>query len=158
MKSYWTLNSAQMAAVNSDPAVMAAIARIHAIQDAYSVKGNFESEEDGQLLKADVELAVHDYEKLLRETVERMFGDFDAEPIWPEDAPALTSTEALAQLLAQLTGLVSDSTLAVKLAGDEREAINVQLIAADERVNQAVNARYDLFKLLASLNIKEASK
>jgi len=156
MKSYWTLNSAQMAAVNSDPAVLAAIARIHAIQDAFNARGNFESEEDGETLKADVELAVHDYEKLLRETVETMFGDFD-EPIW-EDSPKMTSADTLAQLLMQLTSLISDSTRAVKLAQAEREAINAQLIAADERVNQALNARYDLFKLIDSMNTQKGNQ
>jgi len=156
MKNYWNLTEAQQAQVDSDPAVRAAIARAFAFQDAFNARGNFESEEDGEMLKADVELAVQDYEKLLRETVETMFGDFD-EPIW-SDALEMTSTEALAELREQLASLVSDSVQAVKLAEEEREAINAQLIAADERVTQALNARYDLVQLLASMNTVEASK
>jgi len=157
MKSYWTLNSQQMAAVNTDPAVLAALARAFALQDAYRVKGNFESEEDGQLFKADVEQAVQDYEKILRDTVERMFGDFDAEPIW-SDSPAMTSADALAQLLAQLTSLVSDSTRAINLAEAEYQSLNTQACAANERVSHACDVRYDLVQLLASMNTKEASK
>jgi len=151
MKSYWTLNSAQMAAVNSDPAVMAAIARIHAIQDAFNARGNFESEEDGETLKADVELAVHDYEKLLRETVETMFGDFD-EPIW-SDAPALTG-----HACDQLALLVSDSKVACRLAQADLEAAHSQVDAAEMRLTCAFNLHHDLTNLLDSMNTKEASK